>query len=385
MSDWKAFESELSQAHAGMRGTRIMVVDDDPGIAAMISEMLLSQGAETTVVSDSLDALARISQECVELVTVDLMMPGIDGIEFCKRVRAAHPTIGVIIISGARDVPMAVEAMKLGALDYISKPFELETVTTVVSRALKETRHRRLEQQAAQNRSGGSPKEDTEGLLEALVTALDAREHETKNHSRRVTCYALLLGQTMKMDQAELEVLRQGAILHDIGKIGIPDDILLKTGPLNHEEWELMRKHPAIAYRILGSIDDLKPAAEIILAHHERFEGGGYPRGLKEFEIPLGARIFSLADTLDAITSERPYRRGCSFEAAADEIARNSATQFDPAVVAAFMRVPLDAWIALRAQTLLDSGPLATIPGADRIVASLPLSAFNFHGEHQVQ
>lgn len=372
---FKSLNLGVSASHSALQGTRIMVVDDDPGIGALLSEMLLSQDAQTTVVSDSLDALERISREPVDLMTVDLMMPGIDGIELCRRVRAAHPEIGLVVISGSRDVSMAIEAMKLGALDYILKPFSLETVITVLTGALDKSRQSRA-QHAAQQR-GESPNGKTEGVLEALVAALDAREHETKNHSRRVTCYAMRLGQALDMNQRDLEILRQGAILHDIGKIGIPDGILLKAGPLTDHEWDLMRKHPEIAYRILDSIDELKPASEIVLSHHERFQGGGYPRGLKGSRILLGARIFSIADTLDAITSDRPYRRARSFQAASEEIVRCAGTQFDPEVVAAFSAVSIHEWQEMRTHTLRDPGCLADIPGLGQLAASLPLSGFD--------
>ncbi|WP_322795325.1 HD-GYP domain-containing protein [Tepidiforma sp.] len=178
------------------------------------------------------------------------------------------------------------------------------------------------------------------GTLESLVTALDVRDQETRGHSVRVAQHAMDIARLLGIrDEEELLTVYRGALMHDVGKIGVPDAILLKPDRLTEEEWEFMRRHPAMGYRILAQVPYLRPAAKIVLAHHERWDGAGYPRGLKGEEIPLGARIFAVCDTYDAIISDRPYRRGQSPDAALAEILRCAGTQFDPKVVEAFEAV----------------------------------------------
>ena len=174
-------------------------------------------------------------------------------------------------------------------------------------------------------------------FAEALAAALDIREHETGDHSKRVACHTLVLARRFISDADKLRQINWGSLLHDIGKIGIPDAILLKQAQLNEDEWNAMRTHPEKGYRIISQIPDMKEAAEIVLSHEERFDGSGYPRGLRGEQICLGARLFAVIDTLDAITSDRPYRKANTFEQARDEIVRMSGTQFDPVAVQAFL------------------------------------------------
>lgn len=184
--------------------------------------------------------------------------------------------------------------------------------------------------------------------LDALIAALDARDRETEGHTRRVVLYALALGEAMGLSEEEKVDLQRGALMHDIGKIGVPDAILLKPGPLTDEEWELMRRHPEYGLRILKDINFFRRAAEVVLAHQERYDGSGYPSGLKGEQIPLGARVFAVADALDAITSDRPYRKAQPYAVAREEIQRCSGTQFDPAVVEAFLTIKEEVWDELR-------------------------------------
>ncbi len=172
---------------------------------------------------------------------------------------------------------------------------------------------------------------------EALVEALDLREHETGLHSRRVACHTLVIARRVRSDPAWLRQVYWGSLLHDVGKIGVPDAVLLKHGSLSDEEWSLMRTHPEKGFRIVSSVAELAEAAEIVYAHEERFDGTGYPQALAGERIPLGARLFAVIDTLDAMTSNRPYRPAMSFDAARAEIARLAGTQFDPLAVSAFL------------------------------------------------
>jgi len=306
-------------------------------------------------------------------VLSDVKMPGIDGIGLLYEVRKRYPEVAVLMLTACEDISMAVTAMKSGALDYVQKPFELERVKTAVRNGLRRNaqmrresaRIRTLEQTVKQQTMElqgllRNLEQASAGTLEALVAALDAREHEMQAHSRRVADYTVYLAQHMGVLENELETIRQGAMLHDIGKIGVPDSILLKSGPLTAEEWMQMRRHPQIGFWILNGIDQLRPAAEIVLSHHERYDGTGYPSRLSGAEIPLGARIFAVTDTLDAITSLRPYHRGQSFEAAREEIAANSQAQFDPEVVNGFLDIPAPVWSEIRNRTLADTGRKVT-------------------------
>ena len=178
---------------------------------------------------------------------------------------------------------------------------------------------------------------ERDALVEALAAALDAREHETGEHSKRVACHTRVLAKRFTSDDERLRQIYWGALLHDLGKIGVPDAILLKPGPLTAAEQVAMRAHPEKGYAILKNVPDMHEAAEIVLAHEEHFDGSGYPRGLAGASIPFGARLFAVIDTLDAMTSDRPYRRGGSFDAAKAEITRLAGRQFDPAAVEAFL------------------------------------------------
>jgi putative nucleotidyltransferase with HDIG domain len=186
--------------------------------------------------------------------------------------------------------------------------------------------------------------------LEALAAALDAREHETRTHSHRVREYASTLAQQLGLRGNELINIGRGALLHDVGKIGVPDSILLKPAKLTPEEWVQMKRHPQVGYEILRGISFLVSAAEIVLTHQERWDGNGYPQGLSGLDIPLGARIFGVVDTLDAMTSDRPYRKAQSFEAAREEVRRCSGTQFDPMVAEAFLSIPPETWKSIHDQ-----------------------------------
>jgi len=196
------------------------------------------------------------------------------------------------------------------------------------------------------------------GFAEALAKALDAREHETGLHSKRVACHTLVLARRFTDNARLLRQVYWGALMHDIGKIGIPDAVLLKQGPLDAGEWRIMRTHPEIGHRILGTVPFLSEAADIVLAHEERFDGGGYPRGLAGEAIPLWARLFAVIDTLDAMTSDRPYRKGQSFAAAKDAIVRAAGGQFDPVAVEAFVAEEA----TLRAMVAVKCGDPAAVP-----------------------
>jgi putative nucleotidyltransferase with HDIG domain len=199
------------------------------------------------------------------------------------------------------------------------------------------------------SRTLGDLEQSYDYTLEAFAGALDLRDAETEGHCQRVTSYTILIAGRMGIDPKTMHHIARGAFLHDIGKMGVPDSILRKPGPLTDEEWTVMRKHAEIGYALLRNIPFLKQAADIVLAHQERYDGTGYPRGLRGDLIPLGARIFAVADAFDAMISERPYRKPISIEAACEEIRRNSGTQFDPKVVDVFLSMPIETWKEVRA------------------------------------
>jgi putative nucleotidyltransferase with HDIG domain len=354
---------------------RILIVDDEPAVLSVVEAILERSGYATTALPSADQALTRLQQDPdYDLVLADIMMPGTDGLNLLEQIGMDHPLLPVVICSAINDIHVATNAFRRGAIDYILKPFERAELENVVLRAIEHGRLRKQNAIYRQNleaivstRTGRlrSTMQDLERsydiTLEAMGDALDLRDEETEGHSKRVTAYTIALARKMGLDSDELRTISRGAFLHDIGKIATPDRILLKPGRLDPDEMSIMREHCARGYEMIRKIPFLRDAAEIVYAHQECFDGTGYPRGLRGDEIPLGARIFALADTLDAMTSDRPYRKGTTFAAASQEIARCSRGQFDPQVVAIFLSIPIDSWSELRSQiTKLSPAALST-------------------------
>jgi putative nucleotidyltransferase with HDIG domain len=280
-------------------------------------------------------------------VITDLSMPGRSGMEILRVARERYPESGAIVVTGMTEIATAVTAMRLGALDFLVKPVNPELLAATVRKALSHHRRglvkrRLLEGTLAAQQHSIVDLQDvlrkaTENTLAALSMALDARERATAGHSERVSKYATTLASVAGVPLSQMDDIRVGALLHDIGKIGIPDSILLKEGSLTSEEWSVIRTHPDVGFRILEPLEHFGEAAEIVLRHHERWDGTGYPPRLHGNSIPLGSRIFSIADAFDAVTSDRPYRRGASVEAALQEIRAGAGTQFDPDLVSIFI------------------------------------------------
>ncbi len=344
----------------------ILIVDDEEPIRRLLDTLLHSRGYQTRVTSSAQDALSELSSNSYDLVLSDLRMPAMSGLELLEAISARHQDVGVLLLTGCNDVSLAVSAMQMGALDYVLKPFRLDQIGEAVRKALE--RHDRemlqkrhvshLEEvvrtQTLELRSTFDHLQDmSAAALEALVAALDVREHETQAHSKRVSEYSLHLARAMGVDVSLMVDIARGALLHDIGKIGVSDNILLKPGRLTAAEWDEMRKHPTVGHWIVGGLQVLRKAAEIVLAHQERFDGSGYPRGLSGENIPLGARIFSVVDCYDAITSDRPYRKANNYAAARAEIIRCSGTQFDPRIAEVFLQIPPEDWTEIRKRVSL--------------------------------
>ncbi len=339
----------------------ILVVDDDRGISGLLSEKLTHEGYACRCHPGAEEALAALSQESYDAIISDLRMPGMSGLVFLGEVRKKYPHVAFLMSTGVDDIRVGIAAMKQGADDYLVKPFQLDAVVVGLERALEKKRlaievenyrrhlERMVDQRTKQLQAAMKRIEMTyDETLEALGAALDLRDNETAGHSRRVTRYCLEMARSMGCSSEQLKHIARGSYLHDIGKIGIPDAILLKPGKLTEEETAVMQTHARIGYDLVSRIAFLAPAAEIVLTHQERYDGTGYPQGLVGNEIPLGARIFSVADTLDAMTSDRPYRRALPLAAAQAEIEREAGRQFDPEVVRVFLSFPEDAWENVR-------------------------------------
>ena len=347
-----------------MSQERILVVDDDEVIRYVTAALLERSGYAVTTTKSAEDALLRLQQDPdYDLVLSDIMMPGTDGLTLLDHICSDYPGMPVVMFSTINDFHVVTAAFRRGAIDYLLKPFEHEELESIVMRAIEHGRLRKQNTIYRQNlesivstRTGRlrSTMQDLERsydiTLEAMGDALDLRDEETQGHSRRVTAYTIALAQAMGLDSDELRVIARGAFLHDIGKIATPDSILLKPGRLTDEEMSIMKEHCERGYEMVSKIPFLRDAAEIVHAHQERFDGTGYPQGLRGEEIPLGARIFAIADSLDAMTSDRPYRKGTTFAAATEEIVRCSGKQFDPSIVDIFLSMPNETWSDLRNQ-----------------------------------
>jgi len=332
--------------------TRILLVDDDESVRDVISVLLREEGYDCLTAKGAEMALDLAGMEPVPLVISDMKMPGHDGVWLLENFRDRFPDTSVIMLTGYGDTEAAVDCLRRGAVDYLLKPPKLTDLIRAIERALAKRRielarkqyqkklERKVRERTTELRSALKDIAHTyQNTLLALVAALDAREHETSDHSQRVVKYTTAIAGKLGITGQELEEIGRGALLHDIGKIGVPDAVLLKPGKLTPAEWTEMRKHPDIGHQMIQTIPFLSTPAKIVLSHQERWDGGGYPRKLVQEEIHIGARIFAVADTLDAMTSDRPYRKGTSFANAITEIDRCGGTQFDPQVVKAFLDI----------------------------------------------
>ena len=356
-------EADESAKSRLRRPARILVVDDEAYVRSMIGATLERQGYEMKLAASGREALEMLELNTFDLVLTDIVMQDGNGIVLLERMHAQQPNLPVVMVTAIHDISVAIDSMRRGAYDYLLKPFEREHLVGTVQRALE---HRQALQEShnyqqnleqvvrARTEMLRQAMEELEHsydvTLEALGDALDLKDSETEGHSKRVTAYTIALARAMGITPAEIKIIARGAFLHDIGKMAIPDEILRKPGQLTPEEQEVMREHCPRGYHMLRKIPFLSGAAEIVFTHQEHFDGSGYPSGLSGSQIPIGARIFAVADALDAITSDRPYRRACGFDAAREEILRCSGTQFDPGVVEVFLKIPNELWHELRSE-----------------------------------
>jgi response regulator RpfG family c-di-GMP phosphodiesterase len=324
--------------------SRILVVDDEESVRTVLRLALQRDGYDVREAEDGRAALALLPTWAPDVVVSDLLMPGVDGIELLRQAKAADDTIGFVVLTGVGTTAQAIQALRLDADDYLLKPFDVDELGIAVRRALERralVRQNRFYQQCLELRVaqlGQQLERLTADALFSLAGAVEARDGYTGAHLERVTRYSQAVGAELRLDGEQLRTLWIGSLLHDIGKISIPDRILNKPSALSAEELEVMREHPRLGAAILEQSSFLSTAVPTVLHHHERWDGGGYPFGLVRGEIPIEARVLAVTDAYDAIVTDRAYRARRSEETAMQELRRCSGSQFDPQVVDAFVQ-----------------------------------------------
>ncbi len=325
---------------------RILIVDDEAMVRRLLWQRLSREGYQCEEADSAEQALDRLRGNSTELVILDIKMPGKSGMELLPEIRALYPDTAVMMATALTDVNIAIQCMKQGAYDYISKPFNLGEVVLSVNGVLE---RRRLEleireyQQYLEQKVGEQTKEIRKvflGAIEALAFALEAKDKYTAGHSRRVTDIAVAIGRELGLSPDDIEDLRWGGLLHDVGKIAVDQLIQNKTGELTPEEYEHIMTHAHVGAGIVKPVVNGK-VVEMIEHHHDHYDGSGMNQVVIGEDIPLGARILAVADAFDAMTSDRPYRSAMSIEEALSEIRRCAGIQFDPVVAAAFLKIPV--------------------------------------------
>ena len=303
---------------------KVLVIDDDAVVRDVIGEMLLGAGYEVVTAKTAAEALELFMDDEVRLVVSDIVMPDLSGLELLEAMRLHRPSLPIVLVTGDNTRDNLTEALTRGADGLVAKPFTSAELEEAVRKAL--------------DRAGRSERDLRDRLLtptltSALANAIEAREEGMRGHCERLTVLAMRLGLALRLGEEEIETIRLGALLHDIGKIGIPDRILLKPGKLTPEETELMRTHTIIGDNLLEPIDLLALVRPIVRSHHERWDGLGYPDGLAGEEIPLGARIMAVADSVEAMSARRVYREPLCEPEIVRELERGRGTQWDPILV----------------------------------------------------
>lgn len=306
--------------------TYILVVDDEQGVLDSFSEVFSNEGYQVTKAKNWSEARRHIKTQQYNIIIADVKLPDVGCQEMIDDIKEENKYAYIITSAGFTDIDTAMKSLQHGAHDYMSKPFDPSDIVTTMRKIVDKQRLQADNLQLF----------DT---IKVLALALDARDHYTHGHSRQVTEYAVDIAREMGLSFKEIDIIRDASILHDIGKIGITDAILLKPGRLTEEEYAEIKKHPVIGKKILEPVNCLADKIPLIYHHHERIDGQGYPEGLKGDDIPLGARILSVADAYQAMTSDRPYRKALPALIAIEELKRFKGRQFDPNIVDAFLRV----------------------------------------------
>ena len=331
----------------------ILLVDDDQTLLRLLARRLGMVGYRCDTESDGFKAIHRVKSTRYDLIILDINMPHLNGTEMLLYLQRLDRDIPVVMISGMDSIDIVRKTLREGAYDYLAKPFDLDELELTLTRALQHGHQarqikqyqRNLEKQVTERTRDLAValeqiRKTYDATILALGSALEIRDIETEIHALRVAHFSHLLATALGItDEDVLTNIQRGAYLHDIGKIGVPDAILLKPGLLTDDEWTIMRKHPEIGREIIEGIEFLEGIIPLVYCHHERHDGKGYPRGLSGNAIPVGARIFSVADALDAMTSDRPYRKAMSVSEAKQEILVHSGSQFDPVIVEGLMNI----------------------------------------------
>jgi len=322
----------------------ILIVDDENAIRRLLHQKLSSEGYQCQEAGNAEQALDKLRNNAIGLVILDIRMPGKSGIELLPEIKASYPDTAVVMATATTDTNIAIQCMKQGAYDYITKPFNLDDVVLSVDRALEkrglELENKEYQQHLEEKVAEQAKKIRTSFLsaITALAYALEAKDKYTSGHSQRVADIAVAIAKEMGLSQEIIDRVKLAGLLHDIGKIGVMESVLNKPGSLTGEEFQHIQKHPETGEHILAPVADDEEFLRLVRSHHERYNGSGYPDGLKDTQIELGAKILAIADAYEAMTSERPYRKAMSDKAASAEIERGKETQFDPEVADAFLR-----------------------------------------------
>ncbi len=330
---------------------RILIVDDEKMIYSIIARRLAKEGYPCVMANNGREALGLFYKNDFSLIISDIRMPEMDGLELLRNVKAVRPNMMFIIMTAHPEIDLAVEAIRLGANDFIIKPVDLELVVFSVKKAIErkkmeeeiEAHHKNLEKLVEERTSKLQHallviKKGHLDSVKVLAGAIDAKDPYTRGHSDRVRKMSMRIAMKMGFSEEKLENLVFGALLHDIGKIGIKDAVLQKPGPLTPEEYQSIQEHPLIGVKIVEGDDFFRDKIPMIRNHHEHFDGGGYPDGLIGEVIPLGARIIAVADSFDAMTSLRPHRRALPLEEVFAEMEKGKGKQFDPNILEIFLR-----------------------------------------------
>jgi putative nucleotidyltransferase with HDIG domain len=336
------------------RSPKILVLEDEETIQTLVTAMLRIRGFDRDLAETLSQARELMARQVYDIVLVDVHLPDGSGLSLVEE-SSSDPL--VIVMTGSSDIQTAVQAIRDGAIDFITKPFSVGHFLQRLDKAVEEWRSRESLRGYARaletlvrmkgeelSRTSRQIDEVCDMTVAALGAALNLKDHETADHCTRVSFNSVTLGKALGLSEFELKNLQWGAYLHDVGKIGIPEQLLLKKGELSPEERRVMERHPMMGHAMIRNIEFLRFARDVVLSHHENFDGTGYPRGLRGDRIPLEARIFALMDTLDAMTSDRPYRAALPFSAAREELVRSSGTRFDPEIVEAFLAVSEPSW-----------------------------------------